>query len=107
MIKKEKKELKEKSKLSFKSKLLIIFISAILLEANSIAGMRFLIDNNYVGMAISVFITPFVCLPMNHFTIEVKTLKERIWIACAFSTGFTLGVILIRPFFELEGGGFF
>jgi len=103
----EKKELKEKSKLSFKGKLLIIFISAILLEANSIAGMRFLIDNNYVGMAISVFITPFVCLPMNHFTIEVKTLRERIWIACAFSTGFTLGVILIRPFFELEGGGFF
>jgi ABC-type Mn2+/Zn2+ transport system permease subunit len=98
---------KKESKISFKSKLLIIFISAILLEANSIAGMRFLIDNNYLGMAISVFITPFVCLPMNHFTIEVKTLKERFFIAMAFSTGFTLGVILIRPFFELEGGGFF
>lgn len=93
--------------LSFKIKLFIIFISAILLEANSIAGMRFLIDNNYLGMAISVFITPFVCLPMNHFTIEVKTFKERFYIAMAFSTGFTLGVILIRPFFELEGGGFF
>jgi hypothetical protein len=25
----------------------------------------------------------------------------------AFSFGFTLGVLLIRPFFELDGGGFF
>jgi len=44
---------------------------------------------------------------MNHFTIEVKTLKERFQIAMAFSFGFTLGVLLIRPFFELDGGGFF
>jgi ABC-type Mn2+/Zn2+ transport system permease subunit len=96
-----------KNKFSFKVRLLIIFISAILLEANSIAGMRFLIDNNYLGMSIMVFLSPIICLPMNHFTIEVKTLKERFYIAMAFSTGFTLGVILIRPFFELEGGGFF
>ena len=97
----------EESKLSFKSKLLIIFFSAILLEANSIAGMRFLIDNNYLGMGLMVFLNPIICLPMNHFTIEVKTFKERFYIAMAFSTEFTLGVILIRPFFELEGGGFF
>ena len=93
--------------ISFKTKLLIIFISAILLEANSIAGMRFLIDNNYLGMCLMVFINPIICLPMNHFTIEVKTFKERFHIAMAFSTGFTLGVILIRPFFEVSGGGFF
>jgi hypothetical protein len=103
----EKKKLKEKSKLSFKGKLLIIFISAILLEVNSIAGMRFLIDNNYLGMGLMVFLNPIICLPMNHFSIEVETFKERFYIAMAFSTGFTLGVILIRPFFELEGGGFF
>ena len=36
----------------FKNKLLIIFISAMLLKANSIAGMRFLIDNNYMEMAL-------------------------------------------------------
>ena len=97
----------QENKIPFKGKLLIIFISAIILEANSIAGMRFLIDNNYYGMALMVFINPIICLPMNHFTIEVKTFKERFYIAMAFSTGFTLGVILIRPFFELEGGGFF
>lgn len=88
-------------------KLLIIFISAILLEANSIAGMRFLIDNNYLGMCLMVFLNPIICLPMNHFTIEVKTFKERFYIAMAFSFGFMLGVVLIRPFFELESGGFF
>ena len=98
---------KKKNKISFKIQLLIIFVSAILLEANSIAGMRFLIDNNYLGMSIMVFLSPIICLPMNHFTIEVETFKERIYIAMAFSTGFTLGVLLIRPFFELEGGGFF
>jgi ABC-type Mn2+/Zn2+ transport system permease subunit len=101
------KETITKNEISFKVKLLIIFVSAIILEANSIAGMRFLIDNNYYGMALMVFINPIICLPMNHFTIEVKTFKERFYISMAFSTGFTLGVILIRPFFELEGGGFF
>ena len=100
--------MKEMNKeISFKSKLLIIFISAMLLEANSIAGMRFLIDNNYMGMAFMVFLNPIICLPMNHFTIEVKTFKERFQIAMAFSFGFTLGVLLIRPFFELDSGGFF
>ena len=101
------KEKITKIEMSFKVKLLIIFMSAIILEANSIAGMRFLIDNNYFGMALMVFINPIICLPMNHFNIEVKTFKERFYIAMAFSTGFTLGVILIRPFFELEHGGFF
>jgi hypothetical protein len=36
---------------------------------------------------------------MSHYTIEVKTLKERALIALAFSVGFIIGVITIRPFF--------
>ncbi len=80
-------------------KLLIVFISAIVLEANSIAGLRFLIDKNWIGMVIMVGINPFLCLPMNHYTIEVKTLKQRALIALAFSLGFAVGVITIRPFF--------
>jgi hypothetical protein len=80
-------------------KLLIVFVSAIVLEANSIAGLRFLIDENWIGMVMMVGINPFLCLPMNHYTIEVKTFKQRALIALAFSLGFAVGVITIRPFF--------
>ena len=80
-------------------KLLIVFISAIVLEANSIASFRFLMDKNWYGMVGMVFINPFLCLPMNHFTIEVKTFKGRFLIALAFATGFSIGVITIRPYF--------
>ena len=80
-------------------KLLIVFISAIVLEANSIAGFRFLMDKNWIGMVMMVGINPFLCLPMNHYTIEVKTFKQRALIALAFSIGFATGVLTIRPFF--------
>ena len=80
-------------------KLLIVFLSAIVLEANSIASFRFLMDKNWFGMASMVFINPFLCLPMSHFTIEVKTFKGRVLIALAFALGFTIGVLTIRPFF--------
>jgi len=80
-------------------KLSIIFISAIVLEANSIAGFKFLMNKNWMGMALMVFVNPFLCLPMNHYTIEVKTMKQRSIIALAFSLGFLTGVLTIRPFF--------
>jgi hypothetical protein len=80
-------------------KLLIVFFSAIVLEANSIAGLRFLMDENWVGMVMMVAINPFLCLPMNHYTIEVKSFKQRALIALAFSLGFAVGVMTIRPFF--------
>ena len=80
-------------------KLLIVFVSAIVLEANSIASFRFLIEKNWYGMVGMVFINPFLCLPMNHFTIEVKTLYGRFLIASAFALGFSVGVITIRPYF--------
>ena len=80
-------------------KLAIVFFSAIVLEINSIAGFRFLMDKNWTGMVVMVGINPFLCLPMNHFTIEVKTLKGRCMIATAFSLGFCIAVLTIRPFF--------
>ena len=80
-------------------KLLIVFVSAIVLEANSIAGLRFLMDENWIGMVMMVAINPFLCLPMNHYTIEVKSFKQRALIALAFSLGFAVGVMTIRPFF--------
>jgi hypothetical protein len=80
-------------------KLLIVFFSAIVLEANSIAGFKFLMDEHWMGMVLMAGINPFLCLPMNHFTIEVKTLKGRAMIATAFSAGFIIGILTIRPFF--------
>jgi hypothetical protein len=80
-------------------KLLIVFVSAIVLEANSIASFRFLVEKNWYGMVGMVFINPFLCLPMNHFTIEVKTFKGRFFIALAFALGFSVGVVAIRPYF--------
>ena len=80
-------------------KLLIVFFSAIVLEANSIAGFRFLMDEHWMGMVMMVAINPFLCLPMNHYTIECKTFKQRVYIATSFSIGFVVGVLTIRPFF--------
>jgi hypothetical protein len=80
-------------------KLLIVFVSAIILEANSIASFRFLMDKNWLGMVSMVFLNPFLCLPMNHYTIEVKTFYGRFLIASAFALGFSLGVFTIRPYF--------
>jgi len=80
-------------------KLLIVFFSAIVLEANSIAGFRFLMNENWLGMVMMAGINPFLCLPMNHYTIECKTLKQRVWIATSFGIGFIIGVLTIRPFF--------
>jgi hypothetical protein len=80
-------------------KLLIVFVSAIVLEANSVASFRFLMDKNWIGMVMMVGINPFLCLPMNHYTIEQKTFKERATIATAFSLGFIVGVVTIRPYF--------
>ena len=85
--------------MKFKYRLLIVFFTAIFLEANSIAGFRFLVDKNWIGMFLMVFINPFLCLPMNHFNIEAKSLKDRFYIACAFALGFGIGVITIRPYF--------
>lgn len=80
-------------------KLLIVFFSAITLEANSIAGFHFLMNQNWMGMVLMVGINPFLCLPMSHYTIEVKTFKQRLLIALAFSLGFIIGVLTIRPYF--------
>ena len=80
-------------------KLLIVFISAIILEVNSIAGFNFLMEKNWIGMVLMVGINPFLCLPMSHYTIEVKTFKQRSLIALAFSLGFMIGVLTIRPYF--------
>jgi hypothetical protein len=80
-------------------KLLIVFISAIVLEANSIAGFKYLVDKNWFGMVMMVGINPFLCLPLNHYTIDAKSFKERTIIATAFSLGFVIGVLTIRPFF--------
>jgi len=85
--------------MNFKYKLLIVFFTAILLEANSIAGFRFLMDKNWMGMFMMVFINPFLCLPMNHYNIEAQSFKQRALIAFAFALGFGIGVISIRPLF--------
>ena len=92
---------------SLRFKLFITFFCAVLLEANSIAGLRFLIENNYIGMSIMVFINPLISLPLSHWTIEADSLKVRLYIALAFATGFTVGVMLIRPFLAIHENGFF
>ena len=80
-------------------KLLIVFFSAIVLEANSIAGFKFLMHEHWMGMVMMAGISPFLCLPMNHYTIECKSFKQRVYIATAFSIGFVVGILTIRPFF--------
>jgi ABC-type Mn2+/Zn2+ transport system permease subunit len=79
-------------------KLVIVFITALLLELNSIAGFNYLMHKNWIGMFLMAFVNPMITLPMNHFSIECKTFKERFYIAITFALGFGIGVIAIRPF---------
>ena len=81
-----------------KYKLIIVFITALALELNSISGFHYLMQKNWTGMFMMAFINPLLTLPMNHFTIECKTFKDRAYVAIAFAIGFGIGVITIRPF---------
>jgi len=85
--------------MQFKHKLILVFFTAIILEANSIAGFRFLMEKNWMGMVLMVFVNPLLCLPMNHYNIKAKSFMQRLYIALAFAFGFAIGVITIRPFF--------
>jgi hypothetical protein len=78
-------------------KLLIVFITALALELNSISGFHFLMEKNWSGMFMMAFINPLLCLPMNHYTIECKSFKDRAYVAIAFAVGFGIGAITIRP----------
>jgi hypothetical protein len=84
--------------MKLKYKLLIVFFTALVLELNSIAGFHYLMEKNWIGMFMMAFVNPMISLPMNHFSIECKSFKERLYIAIAFALGFGIGVITIRPF---------
>lgn len=84
--------------MKIKYKLIIVFITALLLELNSIAGFHYLMHKNWIGMFLMAFVNPIITLPMNHFSIECKTFKDRAYIAISFALGFGIGVITIRPF---------
>lgn len=84
--------------MKFKYKLLIVFFTALALELNSISGFHYLINKNWMGMFLMAFVNPIITLPMNHFSIECKTFKDRAYIALSFAFGFGIGVITIRPF---------
>ena len=84
--------------MKMKYKLIIVFITALALELNSIAGFNYLIEKNWMGMFLMAFVNPIITLPMNHFSIECKSFKERFYIAIAFALGFGIGVLTIRPF---------
>lgn len=84
--------------MKFKYKLLIVFFTALALELNSISGFYYLMNKNWIGMFLMAFVNPIITLPMNHFSIECKTFKDRAYIALSFALGFGIGVITIRPF---------
>jgi len=84
--------------MKLKYKLIIVFITALLLELNSISGFHYLMQKNWIGMFMMAFVNPMISLPMNHFSIECKSFKERFYIALTFAFGFGIGVITIRPF---------
>ena len=84
--------------MKLKYKLIIVFVTALLLELNSISGFHYLMQKNWIGMFMMAFVNPMISLPMNHFSIECKSLKERFYIALSFALGFGIGVITIRPF---------
>jgi hypothetical protein len=84
--------------IKLKHKLIIVFVTALALELNSISGFHYLMQKNWIGMFLMAFVNPLISLPMNHFSIECKSFKERLYIALAFSLGFGIGVVTIRPF---------
>jgi hypothetical protein len=84
--------------MKFKYKLIIVFVTALALELNSIAGFHYLMEKNWFGMFLMAFVNPIMTLPMNHYNIECKSFKDRLYIAIVFALGFGIGVITIRPF---------
>ena len=52
-------------------------------------------EGDWMGMFLMAFVNLLMTLPMNHFSIECKTFKDRFYIALAFAIGFGVGVVAI------------
>lgn len=80
---------------SNKTKYVIIFFSALIIEICSTFYIRYVAEANTVGMLFFAFISPFIGLPFAGYMVESKFWSERIKMAFALSLGYLTGAIIV------------
>jgi hypothetical protein len=74
---------------------LIIFTSAFIIEICSTFYIKYVSDQNAIGMFIFAAIGPFLGLPFINYMIESKDFKERFIMAIYLSMGYLSGSIFV------------
>ena len=76
----------------------MILLSAIVLEVCSTFYIRFVAENNVLGMVLFASFSPFLLLIFSGTMVETKNWKERIKLTSALSLGYALGSFLVATF---------
>jgi hypothetical protein len=73
----------------------IIYLSAFVIEICSTFYIKYVADENTIGMIIFAAIGPFLGLPFTGYMVESKTWKERILMSFVLSLGYVSGSIVV------------
>ncbi len=73
----------------------IIFTSAFIIEISSTFYIKYVSDQNFIGMIFFACIGPFLGLPFLNYVIESEDFKERLQMAFYLSIGYVSGSIFV------------
>jgi len=76
-------------------KYVIISFSAFIIEICSTFYIKYVSEENPIGMLFFAFIGPFLGLPFAGYMVESKLWSDRLRMAFALSIGYVLGCILV------------
>jgi hypothetical protein len=73
----------------------IIFTSAFIIEISSTFYIKYVSDQNFIGMIFFAGIGPFLGLPFLNYVIESEDFKERLQMAFYLSLGYVVGSMFV------------
>jgi hypothetical protein len=73
----------------------IIFTSAFIIEISSTFYIKYVSDQNFIGMIFFAGISPFLGLPFLNYVIESEDFKERLQMAFYLSLGYVVGSMFV------------
>jgi hypothetical protein len=76
-------------------KAIIIFTSAFIIEISSTFYIKYVSDQNFIGMIFFAGIGPFLGLPFLNYVIESEDFKERLQMAFYLSFGYVVGSMFV------------
>jgi hypothetical protein len=76
-------------------KAIIIFTSAFIIEISSTFYIKYVSDQNFIGMIFFAGIGPFLGLPFLNYVIESEDFKERLQMAFYLSLGYVVGSMFV------------